>query len=211
MARAMLIPGTCHIVHNLSNDVDTTLHGFDAWLPAAKALAHLLHHNHLRQRLVATCIKGTRFATMEPLYRRGCAKHATWRWGTLRNILQSFMYLKKSLRVVWGPQKFLSKANDLQGRESQLENEDRQAMNIGDLTKAVRSVRWWAYCEMLLCLHDVQGRAGEWAESCPCHWWLRLQWRQKCELDFEDPDQWGEVSHGASSGALRLQRCRPRS
>ena len=69
----LLVPGTCRLLHNLSDDVDNVLAGFAHWLPAGKAISHMLHYKHLRVRLVATLIKGTRFEQMgmEDLYTTG--------------------------------------------------------------------------------------------------------------------------------------------
>ena len=178
MQRALLVPGTCHILHNLQSDVDTVLQGWGEWLPGCKAPAHLIHHGHLRTRFIAHLIRNTRFAAFEPLYKHGCPIHATWRWGTLAGILKKFLYLQASLRCVWDARTFLdgprSAADAAAGRpRAQLDDQDRQALNVHVLTRSIRSSKWWSYTEMLAALHEVNTLAGQWAESCPCHWWLR--------------------------------------
>ena len=123
---------------------------------------------------MATCIKGTRFSAMEVIYKKGCVRHATWRWGTIHSILQRFLEVKNSLRLVWDKGRFMGEAPGSEDDASrrQLQESDKDTLKVDMLTKAIKSPKWWCYTEMLALLHDVQVDCSHWAESCPCHSWL---------------------------------------
>lgn len=91
MPYCLLAAGLCHILHNLVHDVDEVLSWWSSWIPAAKALAHLLHYDHLRKRMVQTMLRGTAYYdALVHLFDNGCPLHTTWRWGNIIGILVVF-------------------------------------------------------------------------------------------------------------------------
>ena len=46
--QGLLIAGTCHVFNNMAEAVDSALSGWAWWLVGFRALAHLLHSDHLR-------------------------------------------------------------------------------------------------------------------------------------------------------------------
>eukprot|EP00969_Alexandrium_andersonii_P331817 14664468-Alexandrium_andersonii.AAC.1 len=55
MPRGLVSPGLVHVLNNMVAEADKALDGWGGWLTGLKALSHLLHRDHLRQRFVATC------------------------------------------------------------------------------------------------------------------------------------------------------------
>ena len=51
-ARSLMVAGLDHISDNLQSELDSHLPSFKGWLPGFKALAHLLSHKHLLNRVL---------------------------------------------------------------------------------------------------------------------------------------------------------------
>ena len=75
--------GTCHILNNMASKVHSALSWWEKFMDGFLSFAYLLHHDHLRQRIVGLLMLGTRWSHMEFAFKRGCPKHAEWRWGTI--------------------------------------------------------------------------------------------------------------------------------
>ena len=181
---ALLSPGILHICHNMTKEIDASLKLWTNWLPGFKALAHLLHHDHLRQRLVAFCVKGTDFEWLEEKFNKGVPKPIEWRWGNVSAILPQIIDKKQALQAVWNPARF-------KGDGDELREGDADSLNIECLTNSIRSPRWWYYADMLLSLHTISDSFSSWAEGCECHGWLNPlpsepgMLRRRREFSFE--------------------------
>eukprot|EP00975_Prorocentrum_lima_P063404 12891315-Prorocentrum_lima.AAC.1 len=58
MPNAILCLGGVHVSHNAPQDAGRVLQGWSDFLPGLKAVANLLHKDHLCQRCVGTCAVG---------------------------------------------------------------------------------------------------------------------------------------------------------
>ena len=105
---------------------------------------------------------------MEFAFKRGCPKHAEWRWGTIGKVLDKILHVLRTLRLVSTPANFTEK----QFKDSALFDNDKKNLNMTALTHAIRSNLWWSYCKMLQIMMRFVGQLGSWAEGCPCHDWL---------------------------------------
>ena len=92
------------------------------------SFAYLLHHDHLRQRIVGLLMVGTRWSHMEFAFKRGCPKHAEWRWGTIGELLDRILQVLPTLRLVWDPAKFTEK----QFKDLALFDNDKKGLNMHD-------------------------------------------------------------------------------
>ena len=63
---AIVSPGNLHICHSMTSEVDGALEHYSEWLPQFRAVVRLLHHDHLRNRFLGTCVLNGRFDWMKP-------------------------------------------------------------------------------------------------------------------------------------------------
>jgi len=143
LPNCMVCPGTCHILHNMSQDVDTPLSFFPQFLEGFGPLAYLLNRKHLRQRFVATCLFGTRHAGMAPLFKNAtCPEHATWRWGSLGGALRFILKRKNALRAAWDARRFSLAAEHCAGPGDHLDEGDKNRLKMETLTTTIKSRMW---------------------------------------------------------------------
>ena len=179
LPQALPLPGLLHIFHNMSSRMHSILPQFDSWLVKLKAVAALLHHPHLRKRLIATCVLDTPWSWLQFKLQNGVAKPALWRWGTVSAIIPKILDVKHLLQQVWNPQKFSMAANQAQ-EEAEAEDHPLPRANehedpdfkLETVTDAVRSEKWWLYTAMLGKLGQFSEDLSRWAEGCACHGWL---------------------------------------
>ena len=157
---ALVCPGALHVVHSMVQDVDASLTFFEEWLPSFRALVYLLHRDHLRQRLVATCVLGTRFEGMKDRVRK-LAEPALWRWNALASILTGALRVKPVLQAVWSKERFLQ----VDGANNELP----EGLDVNVLSDAIRSEKFWGYTCMLSALHGLAEGISSWFEGCSCH------------------------------------------
>jgi hypothetical protein len=162
----LLSAGTVHIFNNMAKDMDKALQWFTEWNEGCKAMAHMLHNQHLRTRIIGKLILETRHAHLEPFFKRACPKPIEWRWGRMAESIKFVVRLQSILPLVWDPAKFLGRETD-----DALQEEDKNLLNLPVLTKAIRSSKWWSYTAMLNELHRYIASLSRWAEGCPCHGW----------------------------------------
>ena len=170
--------GVIHICNNLAWDADQLLPGWSDFLPGLKVIAHLLHEQHLRQRLVQACVRPSRFAdSAHPFDRPGIPKPATWRWGVAVSILRNILPLRRILKGVWNPAEFSGSSDSSVTHAGGNTDGDNGAhsdrLDVALLTRTIRSSKWWAYAFMVRLLNGFASEFSQWAEGCPCHYWLR--------------------------------------
>ena len=168
LPEALLAPGILHIVHNMMKDTDSNLSFWKTWIPGLKAIAKLLHEDHLRQRLVATCIKGTPFEWLEEHFQKGVPQPIEWRWGTVTAIVEHVLSVRSAIQAIWNPAVFGKGESEERER-----TEGADALNVDTITEAVRSKKWWLQTQLVLDFHKFGEGFSSWAEGCECHGFLR--------------------------------------
>ena len=176
-ANALSSPGLLHICFNMCDDIHRNLSQYAEWLPKFKALAAMLHHQHLRKRYLATCVLNTPFAWMASQLEKGIPKPAMWRWGTIQKALPQLLAKKRLLQLTWDERKFSS---DLDSQQEAAEQPPRTDGDGGDgfdftegaVSAAVHSEAWWLYTCMLAKLNQFVADLTAWSEGCSCHPWL---------------------------------------
>ena len=168
--QALLAPGILHIIHNMTKEIDSSLPFFKPWLQGFKAVARMLHADHLRRRFVATCVRGTPFAWLADSFEKGVAKPAEWRWGTITAIVPHILSLRNALQATWSPGLFGQREDE--NRESEADRGE-EGFNLDAVTEAVNSKKWWLQTEVVSQLNQFADEFSSWAEGCECHAWLR--------------------------------------
>ena len=189
---ATTVPGMLHICHNIDADLPEHLSFYPHWLQGLKPLVRLLHHDHWRKRLIATCVAG-RFEQFRDTFKTCLPAFAEWRWGLVVQTLQLLLPKKIALQVVWDPQRFdMQKTRDGTGADQDEASLDRDHVKPGSdgelhlrrkdlpmLTEAIRSEDWWLYARMLLTLHSHTNHIASWVEGCDCHYFLQPASREE--------------------------------
>ena len=147
MPRAVVVPGLNHIINNMCSDANKSMRHWDDWLVMFRPVDASLHHRHLRNRFIASCLQGSPHAWMEARFQVAPPSFAEWRWGSAVSVLQVLLPLGPLLRRAWDPAKFASSQSgvgDLQpaagDRAEQLETVDEK-----HITQAIRSTWFWSF------------------------------------------------------------------
>ena len=131
---AIISPGALHILHNMTREVDESLEFYAVWLGDFKQLVYLLHDDHLRNRLIGTCIVG-RHEWMKPLVRK-LAEPTLWRWNAVVQILNNLVKCKGVLQAVWSAELF-SHDQESGGQAS------GSQLDIPALTRIIGCEKFW--------------------------------------------------------------------
>ena len=171
----LLAPGILHIVDNMTKEIDASLPFWDTWLPGFKAIARLLHEDHLQRRLVAFCVRGTPFAWLEESFQKRVPNPAEWRWSTISAIAPHILSLRTALEAVWNPALFQQKSDDNQQQQDGHAGAGREAVTVSvdAITQAIQSKKWWLQTEAVCQMNTFADAFASWAEGCECHAWLR--------------------------------------
>ena len=150
-ARSLMVAGLDHISDNLQSELDNHLPSFKGWLPGFKALAHLLSHKHLLNRVIGCCILGGPFQdTLAPIFETAVVSVAKWRWGTIVLALPEIIAKQRALSVVWNEQKFMEG-----GRKDGQDSQQDDQLDCKTITATLKDPLWWVYAKMLLALHET--------------------------------------------------------
>lgn len=158
MPGTLLTAGGLHISHNASQDLHQKMEWWGPFWSHLKAVADLLVPTHLRDRLVAQCVRGTPAASMEhvfasislpPLYEK--------RWQVVVKFLNNLLAHFKLVKQVWNFQRFLIDGKDADG-------------DLGSaFDQALSSPMFCSYLFMVHGLHKILSNLENWLESCACH------------------------------------------
>lgn len=162
---SMISAGLDHISNNLLSDMDKHLQCWSEWLPKFKAVAHLLSHRHLLNRLVGRCILNTPHQALARVFQTCVEPVAKWRWGTIVKTLPNILKVQRALGIVWDERKFVNRGEDVQSPGD-------DPFDCSLVTKTVQDPSWWATGHMLLQLHSIGNLASAWGSKCPCHEWV---------------------------------------
>ena len=185
LPRAIAVPGLNHIVENMCAACNSSMEGWDSWLASLKPLVSMMHHEHLRSRFIATCVRGTAHAWMESRLQRAVPQFAEWRWGSTVKVLERLMPLQKLLQASWDPGHYQAGV----GNDVAVEGEGargHESASVPEITEAVRSNVFWSFGAMILMLNSVGTRFASWAEGCPCHPFAGSSKQKQSEHSFED-------------------------
>ena len=196
LPRAMAVPGLNHIIHNLCSDCNTSLTCWPAWVETFRPLVALIHHKHLRNRYVATCLLGTRHEWMKKFFQTGLPTFAEWRWSSTVQVLEKLLPLRRHLQASWDQSRFESAraVGQEQGEaaeEAAAARETQVEADVQAVTHAIRSNWFWGFGTLVFRLNQVNSQFMSWAEGCPCH-----PWRRSAKTDLDgDPAQ--QLEHDA--------------
>ena len=191
LPRAVAVPGLNHITHNMCSDCNTCLTCWPAWLETFRPLVSLIHHKHLRQRYIATCLLGTRHEWMKKFFEAGLPTFAEWRWGSTVQVLEKLLPLKRHLQASWNESRFetaraAGQEQNQPAEEAAAARETQVQADVQAVTHAIRSNWFWSFGALIFRLNQVNSQFMSWAEGCPCHPWRRSA---KTDLDCEPVQQ----------------------
>lgn len=157
MPNAMLTAGALHITHNCSQD----LHSKMAWWPEfyghLKAVSNLLVP-HLRDRLIACCVRGSAAAAQEHIFSK-ISLPALYekRWQVVIKFTRALLPHFRLIKQVWDFDKFKIDGKDADG--------DAGAA----FDSALASPLFCSYLFMVNGIHSVLSKLEFWLEDCACH------------------------------------------
>ena len=189
LPRAISVPGLNHVIDNMLSDMNQAFSCWDSWNGEFKPLVALLHHTHLRQRFVATCLKDTRHSWMQRHFETGVPQYADWRWGTTVLVLQRLLPLRRLLQSAWDPNRYESvECHEAAGAPENPAAQDARAdakADVQQVTRAIRSDWFWNFASMVFHLNSANTEFLSWVEGCPCHPWGRNS--QSSRKDRREP------------------------
>ncbi len=158
MPNAMLTAGALHITHNASQDLHTKMAWWENFWGHCKAVADLLVPQHLRDRLVARCVRGTAAAAEEDIFRK-MSLPALYekRWQVVIKFMRTLPPHFRLIKQVWDFDKFKIDGKDADG-------------DVGAaFDSALASPLFCSYLFMVNGIHSVLSKLEFWLEDCSCH------------------------------------------
>ena len=160
------ISGMNHTLHNLMQDVDTHLTGWDECWRQLKNVAALLANDQRRRRVWAVCVQGTSYDHMRGDFEKGVPSLYEKRWGLVLEFIIRVRPLLLVLRATWSAVKY----EQGHAHAGAAEDDQRQSeFSVGDFTQMLRSSFFFAYLDMLTALHKTTKNLTGWCEGCRCH------------------------------------------
>ena len=167
MPNCLIVPGVLHIVHNLSKDLHENMSWWETFWEHLRAVAHLFATRHLRERFIATCVRGTVVAGREPEFMNaGIAPLYEKRWQATVLTIDNLFPIFESFCQAWDHSRFTSPG----------------ALPSGEaiaVTEAVSSNLFRRYVLMVHSVHKLVSGFESWLESCPCHHLVKTSGKRK--------------------------------
>ncbi len=90
--------------------------------------------------------------------------------GGARKVIHILLKFDRILPRVWNADIF---ARGVKEDGEGLDDADKEGLNLPVLTSAIQSPWFWGFMRMLASLHIWTAELESWAESCPCHDFLK--------------------------------------
>lgn len=103
---AAIVQGLAHIYDNLTSDVLHAMVHYEKFQEQLRPVLDLLGTEMYRDRLVATCCKGTVFETLMKSWPAG--HFIAWRWNSLADCVSALLMRKGALIEQWNADKPLA-------------------------------------------------------------------------------------------------------
>ena len=164
LPNCVALPGLCHTMDNLLQDVDERLPSWTEYFKELKNVSAVLNRDQARCRLYTTCVQGRAPVRDEKLWQHSPPNLYEQRWGQVVAFLQRALPMMKVLRGAWN--------KDLYQAPGSGAGQDASAGIVFDVnlfSHTLASPRFFLYSEMILQLHSLCGDLQGMLESCPCH------------------------------------------
>jgi hypothetical protein len=179
MPFGLVVPGNLHILDSISQAVTKDLHEWAWFKPRLVALSLFLHRRDSRQRLTERCCDTAAKKKLLFLFDKAvCPKLIEHRWEVVTKCSRGCLSRRNALRLIWDEKKYgQSGGGDSRPPERPPEG-DGESVDIGLVTDAIRSLKFWGCCANVAHLASVFEELTHWTEGCDCH-------------DFPPPLQYG--------------------
>ena len=160
------------MLHTITNSLQDSFARFSYWPQFELMLvSRLISNQSLRDSFVAECCIGTPFAFLQTLLPQIAPKFIKWRWGSLSKVLETILKVGLWVRRAWisNGVKFRTAVKTSRQERG---GDDEGDLDFGLLDKALKSSRFFVYCEALALHHELPDQWFDWFEKCPCHRWL---------------------------------------
>ena len=163
MQRAILIPGTCHAIHNASSNLDSAFAHWDRFYSSLKTLHKLIGMKGRRERFVEVVLKNVpQYDQGKALFRHFSKTLYTERWGEVASYLEEGLPLLLFLRQNWDEVVY---SRGMDGTAPSAED----GFLPSAITEVLRDEFFCAYWQLQLLLRSRIYKLLRWAEGCWCH------------------------------------------
>ena len=173
LENALPVMGIQHVVYNLLKEVHVTLPFWKSVFQDLKNFEALLNWKFRRNRFIATCLRGTPFASHEWRFENFSQHLYEARWHEVAKFVNKLLPLLGTLRGCWDAAKFESAEyaqEDGAGAPPETGGSGSAgAFNPVALTAALRSPEFAVRVVLIVRLEALPEELAAWAERCPCH------------------------------------------
>ena len=157
------IPGCMHVLHNALDEMCSTLPDFQDWLVGAKAVSRFLSRRQSKDVLIMRCFSHGEAAAYKKKIEAFNEVIYESRFGTLLNFVARILEIKGALR-------FFDGARFRRCLPQQAQDMDEVgSVDIDVVCKALQSIWWWGYCNVLLSCGGVIFELQCTLQTCKCH------------------------------------------
>lgn len=173
MEDCLSVAGTCHILHNATEDLCSYLQHFKWFFEPFRACVHLLKKREFRKAFVHACLDDEAARFLAPRMSHFTATLVGHRWGYLIAACQAVSDLESVLRLRWATDKLCGRFAPAQAQPNAGVGDPSDPIITNDSIRIaavfVFSPERWAYMQMLLQLAAVINCLEAFFKSCPCH------------------------------------------
>ncbi|CAE7589529.1 unnamed protein product [Symbiodinium sp. CCMP2592] len=172
LENALPVMGLQHVVFNLLKEVHTTLPFWKPVFQDLKNVEALLNWKFRRNRFIATCLRGTPFASHEWRFENFTQGLYEARWHEVAKFVNKLLPLLGTLRACWDADKFESAdfaEDNGAGALHEATGGSAGGFNPAALTTALRSPEFAVRVVLIARLEALPEDLAAWAERCPCH------------------------------------------
>ena len=163
MPNALPIPGICHIIDNLLQDVDQKLAQWAEFHRHLINTAGLLTRDQGLRRVYAMCVQGSNLISQDQFCKQVPSLYEK-RWSMVVKYLQAALPLLQVLRSTWNTQLYVA---DTSGKAQDASS--GVVFDIALFTETLSSGWFFCYSEMVLRIHLFAEELRGFVEGCPCH------------------------------------------
>lgn len=163
MQRAILVPGTCHAIHNASANLDSAFANWEKFYSSLKTLHKLIGMKGRRERFVEVVLGNVpQYDQGKALFRHFSKTLYTERWGEVASYLEEGLPLLLFLRQNWDEVVYS------RGMDGTAPSADDGFLPSA-ITEVLRDDYFCAYWHLQLLLRSRIYKLLRWAEGCWCH------------------------------------------
>ena len=158
---AVTIPGTLHLISNLTREISAGLGHWAAWFKQLRQFEHLWKEGR-KDRYLAYCLLPSDLAARSSDFDVELGSLYKQRWGEVIKFVRKLEPLLPVLRLTWDEGKYMHGGDGITVKPS-------AEFQPHHFTAVLSDNLFFGYTRMVLAVETITETLASWCESCQCH------------------------------------------